>query len=285
MAGISELVVYFHMGSIDFPLDTPPVIVQAGLSLHGYRRREVFRMHGLWGVHLYLYAGTLRIGDARHPFSNGQLSITPPDTDLEWVFPDHAPHYYAHIRVTTTPAPRRIPVLMSTTRWLEEAIRGFEYIGSLYREEPRAASARLWALLWRAVTDSAPSPHLAGRGTGLPATVQIAVSIVDQALSERMRVAHLAQRVGVSHNHLLSLFRQSFGTTVAEYIRNRRCERARFLLENTSLSVKSIAREVGIPDLHHFNKTMRNAYGISPRALRTQLVQNHKPDSAQPDTS
>lgn len=276
MAAISESVVYFHMLSVDFPLDSPPSVVQAGLSLHGYRRRETFRMHGLWGVHLYLYAGSLRIGQSSQPFSNGHLSITPPDTDLEWFFPDHAPHYYAHIRVPSGTNTRRLPVLLETDRWLEDAIEGFEYVGSLHRLEPSAASARLWAILWRAVTETAFPMPLDASATDVPATVQIAVSVIQQTLSEKIRVSHLAQRVGVSHNHLIALFRQTYGTTVTRYIRDRRCERARFLLEHTSLSIKSIAREVGIPDLHHFNKVIRSSFGVSPRALRDRLVQNHR---------
>jgi AraC family transcriptional regulator len=267
------------MLSVDFPLYSPPTVVQAGLSLHGYHRRETFRMHGLWGVHLYLYAGTLRIGQSSHPFSNGHLSITPPDTNLEWVFPDHAPHYYAHIEVASGTGTRPLPVLLETARWLDDAIEGFEYVGSLHRREPYAASARLWAILWRAATETTfPMPSDASE-TDLPATVQIAVSVIQQSLSEKIRVSHLARRVGVSHNHLIALFRQSYGTTITRYIRDRRCERARFLLENTSLSIKSIAREVGIPDLHHFNKVIRSSFGTSPRALREKLVQNHHRES------
>jgi len=40
------------------------------------------------------------------------------------------------------------------------------------------------------------------------------------------------------------------------------------LLVYSTLPVKVIASEVGIPDLHLFNKTIRRELGHSPRAIR-----------------
>lgn len=231
-------------------------------------------MHDLWGIHLYLYAGTLRIGGNALDFRNGYLSITPPNTLLEWCFPDHAPHYYAHLSFPADADRREVPVLLGPLDWLEEGVSGFEYIASSYVREPIGAKARIWSIIWRSIADYRKREERPVEKESPPSTVQIAISIIDQTLSDKIRVSHLAQRVGVSHNHLITLFRRTFGTTVAAYIRKRRCQRARFLLENTSLSVKSIAREVGLPDLHHFNKTIRSEFGVAPRVLRKQLVQD-----------
>ena len=43
----------------------------------------------------------------------------------------------------------------------------------------------------------------------------------------------------------------------------RRMERALPLLKPTTMAVKTIAAEVGLPDLHFFNKTIRAATGLS----------------------
>ena len=45
-------------------------------------------------------------------------------------------------------------------------------------------------------------------------------------------------------------------------------ERARYLLEHSTMPIKAIARDVGIPDLHLFNKTVRRELGKSPREVR-----------------
>jgi len=45
-------------------------------------------------------------------------------------------------------------------------------------------------------------------------------------------------------------------------------ERALHLLKHTTMAVKTIAAEVGLPDLHFFNKTIRAATGLGPREYR-----------------
>ena len=44
--------------------------------------------------------------------------------------------------------------------------------------------------------------------------------------------------------------------------------RAQHLLSQSTLPIKAIAEEVGIPDLQHFNKVVRRKLGGAPRRLR-----------------
>jgi two-component system response regulator YesN len=74
--------------------------------------------------------------------------------------------------------------------------------------------------------------------------------------------------VGVSKNHLVRLFHQSFDMTVVEYIRRRRAEMAWEMLVNSSMPIKAIAHYVGIPDVQHFYKTMKREYGLTPGDIR-----------------
>jgi hypothetical protein len=39
------------------PLRRAPTVTQIGLNVHGRLSRERYLMPGLWGVHLYHYAG------------------------------------------------------------------------------------------------------------------------------------------------------------------------------------------------------------------------------------
>ncbi len=228
-------------------------------------------MRDTWGVHLYLYAGSIAVDGQTHSFGHGSLSITPPNRALEWSFPEHAPHYYAHLLPGPGAGTVTVPVVYQPIKWLDAAVTDFEYIGGHYLTRPIAAQSRIWALLWRAI-DGDGTPN--GDATHLPPTVQIVMSVIEQSLPEKIVISELARRAGVSHNHLIALFKKSLGLTVRAYIRKRRCERAAFLLRETSLSITSISREVGLPDLHHFNKTIRSEFGLSPRALREKLVQN-----------
>jgi transcriptional regulator GlxA family with amidase domain len=95
-----------------------------------------------------------------------------------------------------------------------------------------------------------------------------AVQLIETRLSSTLVVRWVADQVGVSPNHLTVLFRRQMDCTVLQYIRQRRADQARHFLIHTDKPVKEIAVEVGIPDLQHFNKSIREAYNMSPRALR-----------------
>ncbi len=78
----------------------------------------------------------------------------------------------------------------------------------------------------------------------------------------------VARRAGVSHAQLNRLFHAAFGASVVEWVQRRRMDLARHLLVRTTRRIGDIARDVGIPDPHLFNKTVRARLGASPRAIR-----------------
>jgi transcriptional regulator GlxA family with amidase domain len=70
--------------------------------------------------------------------------------------------------------------------------------------------------------------------------------------------------------HLRRCFRAELGLGVKPWIQARRLERARHLLAHSALPVRAIAAQLGIADLQRFNKLVRRACGLGPRALRTR---------------
>jgi transcriptional regulator GlxA family with amidase domain len=102
---------------------------------------------------------------------------------------------------------------------------------------------------------------------------QAASRAIEVSLGSTVAIPTLASAAGVSHNHLIRLFRKHAGTTIADYVRRRRADRAMHLLTQTTLAPKAIASMVGLPDLQQFNKLVRRAFGRSPRQLRADLKQ------------
>jgi AraC-like DNA-binding protein len=82
----------------------------------------------------------------------------------------------------------------------------------------------------------------------------------------------------------LSTFKRHFravtGESPAAWLRRRRLERARLLLESSRLSVAEIAFEVGFSSVSHFVHTFRQEYGAPPHAFRKAFGAGHEP----PDT-
>ena len=91
---------------------------------------------------------------------------------------------------------------------------------------------------------------------------------IELELARPLTLQSLAAQVGVSPAHLTRMFKAYTGTTVIQFIRQRRVAHAQYLLRTTARPIKSIAHEVGIPDLHHFNKIIRASLGSSPRDVR-----------------
>ncbi len=93
---------------------------------------------------------------------------------------------------------------------------------------------------------------------------------VEQNLGESFSMQELADATGVSQNHLIRLCRAELGVTPQQYVREARMSRASELLMSSPASIKEVAHHVGIPDLHRFNKLIRETFGVAPRQLRNE---------------
>jgi AraC-like DNA-binding protein len=74
----------------------------------------------------------------------------------------------------------------------------------------------------------------------------------------------LANAVGMSHPKLNRCFRQVFGATVFECLRNERLLRAKEMLEHQGLTVTEAAYAVGYNSISHFSQAYKKQFGRSP---------------------
>ena len=97
---------------------------------------------------------------------------------------------------------------------------------------------------------------------------------IDASVAEPPTVAELAALAGVHASHLLRTFRRHHGTTVANYARRRRIERARAAIATSGLPLSAIALDAGFADQSHFTRVFRQAFGETPgqyaRSLRSR---------------
>jgi AraC family transcriptional regulator len=89
------------------------------------------------------------------------------------------------------------------------------------------------------------------------------------------RVSELADLAGVGERHLLRLFRQYKGVSLAEFIRETRLEKARFLLGQTDLPLKQVAHRLGFASHSTFTTAFRHETGLTPAAFRGQQRTRH----------
>ena len=83
-------------------------------------------------------------------------------------------------------------------------------------------------------------------------------------------IASLCDDVGISHPHLLRLFKEKYNLTLIKYLNKKRIEYASELLQTTDLSVKSVAFSSGFLDELHFMKTFKKHMGLSALKYRNK---------------
>ncbi|MBR9914396.1 MAG: helix-turn-helix transcriptional regulator [Algicola sp.] len=105
--------------------------------------------------------------------------------------------------------------------------------------------------------------------------IEKAVDIIKEELDVRINVYSLAKRVGLNQNTLQNGFKKLFRTSVNEYIKNYRIERAKTLMENSDLNISEITYKIGINSRSYFSKLFKERYGISPSKYMAHLQESN----------
>jgi AraC family transcriptional regulator of adaptative response / DNA-3-methyladenine glycosylase II len=81
-------------------------------------------------------------------------------------------------------------------------------------------------------------------------------------------VESLAERLGVGSRQLTRLFARHLQASPAKVARTARVQRAKRLLDETSLPMTEIAMQAGFGSLRRFNSVFAEIYGRPPSAIR-----------------
>ena len=116
----------------------------------------------------------------------------------------------------------------------------------------------------------ASGPEGGSLGRGLPvakADAWLRLHLADPALEVRA----LADACLVGERTLRRHFRATLGTTPERHLRSLRMERARQLLESSSLPVATVAARCGYASAAAFRRAFREASGAAPSAYRSRF--------------
>ncbi len=87
-------------------------------------------------------------------------------------------------------------------------------------------------------------------------------------LQEPLTIRQLAQHAGMSPRTFIRRFREETGQPPGEWVRSRRIDRARELLERHDLSVDEVARLSGLGSGGNLRHHLRRGLGMSPSSYR-----------------
>jgi AraC-like DNA-binding protein/mannose-6-phosphate isomerase-like protein (cupin superfamily) len=104
-------------------------------------------------------------------------------------------------------------------------------------------------------------------GDGVPtasAHVRRAVRYVEQHFREPLTLAQVAAVAHLSPHWFSEQFRRATGDTFQSYLKRRRLQFARALLDSTGLGVTEVSQAAGFNDLSYFGRAYRQQYGVPP---------------------
>ena len=100
--------------------------------------------------------------------------------------------------------------------------------------------------------------------------VQELLNILDREWNKPLRVTDLASRVGLSVSRVEHLFKNETGTSLRNFIHERRVWYAAKFLKTTEMRISEIAYYVGFQDPSNFARAFRRKFGTSPTQFRSQ---------------
>lgn len=98
--------------------------------------------------------------------------------------------------------------------------------------------------------------------------IELIISAIEEDLAHGWDLVQLAEMVNLSPSRCRHLFKQEVGESVNKYLRERRLERAEYLLRTTFLSIKEVKKLAGLSGTSHFVGHFKKKYGIAPSAYR-----------------
>lgn len=106
-----------------------------------------------------------------------------------------------------------------------------------------------------------------------------AKEILVSDLQNAPTIQDLAKMSGVNQQKLKRGFKQVYGKTINQYLRDARLEAAKFMIMDGRSSIQDVAESVGYSNRGHFARKFREKYGMLPKdAMQTNAVLVNEPE-------
>jgi len=85
---------------------------------------------------------------------------------------------------------------------------------------------------------------------------------------ERNNINELAKKAGISRKYFTTLFKRQYGISPKSYQVSQRMNYAKYLLQESDISIKEIAIQLGYTDQYIFSKQFKSIIGHAPSNIR-----------------
>lgn len=164
----------------------------------------------------------------------------------------------------------------------------------VFRTPDRAALADTFAEIHRLACDDAvghqavlsmlalkllavlASPRDAGPDHG-NRLINSARMLILERCATQVPMEDIAEELGVSYSNLRRVFHAHTGMSMKEYQLSVRIQKAKDLLDNSDMPIKSVAARLGFNSAFHFSNQFRKSVGCPPSDWRRRLAEGGAP--------
>jgi len=101
-----------------------------------------------------------------------------------------------------------------------------------------------------------------------PSLTEGIIRFLNETYDEAISLEDLADRFGLNKRYLNSLFKNTTGETIMQFLIRLRLDKAKRLLTHTQISITDIALSTGFYDCQHFCRTFKEKAGLTPTQYR-----------------
>jgi AraC family transcriptional regulator len=87
---------------------------------------------------------------------------------------------------------------------------------------------------------------------------------IEQHFSIDIDIKKVARESGISEYHFYRLFKNVYGISPYQYLKQKRLEMAKIMLKKESIPISQLAQEVGYSDIFTFSKAYKQYFGHAP---------------------
>lgn len=110
--------------------------------------------------------------------------------------------------------------------------------------------------------------HKNRQNHNLSKPIRICCDYVELHLEDPITLKEIADSLGYTEYYLSKKFKAETGVSLKSFIRDKRIERAKFLLKNTPLTMQEISVRLQFSSQSYFTETFRKATGVIPTEYR-----------------
>lgn len=98
--------------------------------------------------------------------------------------------------------------------------------------------------------------------------IELVKKYIYEHFDSSLSLKELADYTYLTPNYLSYIFKKETGSGLNKFIKSHRMERAKYLLENTSMKIFNISQSIGYTNVSYFCQSFREYYGVSPDKYR-----------------